>query len=88
VDANGALFGYAPGLVLTHSHRWQRPTGGYITCEPESRELLALCLKKIRGLNKVKLADAVFIWTEPHSMRLKVKIKIQKEVEMFTSGRI
>jgi hypothetical protein len=29
---------------------------------------------------KVKLVDAGFIWTEPHSKRLKVKITIQAEV--------
>jgi hypothetical protein len=30
--------------------------------------LQALCLKKIKGLDKkVKLVDASFIWTEPHS---------------------
>jgi NMD protein affecting ribosome stability and mRNA decay len=37
-------------------------------------------LKKITGLNRVKLVDAGFIWTEPHSRRLKVKLTIQKEV--------
>ena len=47
---------------------------------PESRELLALCLRKLRGLNKVRIIDASFIWTEPHSRRVKVKISIQQEV--------
>jgi len=46
---------------------------------PESRELLALCLKKLRGLNKVRIIDASFIWTEPHSRRVKLKIVIQQE---------
>ena len=46
----------------------------------ESRQLLALCLKRIKGLNKVNLVDAGFIWTEPHSKRVKVKLVIQKEV--------
>ncbi|KAJ1971156.1 ribosome-binding protein, partial [Dimargaris cristalligena] len=32
------------------------------------------------GLNKVRLIDAGFIWTEPHSRRIKVKLTIQKEV--------
>lgn len=58
--------------------RYQRPP--WISAELESRELLALCLKKIRGLGKVKMVDAVWIWTEPHSRRLKVKITVQKEV--------
>jgi nonsense-mediated mRNA decay protein 3 len=41
----------------------------------------ALCLKKIsRPLQKVRLIDASFVWTEPHSRRIKIKITIQKEV--------
>lgn len=31
-------------------------------------------------MQKVKLVDAGFIWTEPHSMRLKVKLTVQGEV--------
>ncbi len=46
----------------------------------ESKELLSACLRKIPGINKVKLVDAVWIWTEPHSMRLKIKVTVQKEV--------
>ena len=42
--------------------------------------MLALCLKKIRGLNQVKIIDASFIYTEPHSRRIKVKLIVQKEV--------
>src|SRR5690606_14944595 len=40
---------------------------------------LALCLKRLRGLSKVRIIDASFIWTEPHSKRVKVKITIQSE---------
>lgn len=29
---------------------------------------------------KVRLIDAAFVWTEPHSRRVKVKVTIQKEV--------
>ena len=29
----------------------------------------------------MKLTDASWIWTEPHSMRLKVKLTVQKEVQ-------
>lgn len=53
--------------------------------ELESKELMSLCLRKIPGLKQVKLVDAVWIWTEPHSMRLKIKITVQKEV---TNGAI
>jgi nonsense-mediated mRNA decay protein 3 len=47
---------------------------------PESQELLAICLKKLKGLNRVRLTDAHFIWTEPNSKRLRVSLTIQKEV--------
>jgi nonsense-mediated mRNA decay protein 3 len=60
--------------------RYLQPPKYWIDCDLESKELLTLCLKKIRGLNKAKLIDASFIWTEPHSRRVKVKITIQKEV--------
>jgi nonsense-mediated mRNA decay protein 3 len=50
-----------------------------VSAELESRELLALCLKRLK-LTKVRLVDAGFIWTEPHSRRIKVKVVIQKEV--------
>jgi len=49
----------------------------WIFAELESAELLTMCLKKIKGLNKVKLIDAAFIWTEPHSKRLILKLTIQ-----------
>lgn len=60
--------------------RYLQPPNQWITCALESRELLALCLKKLKGLNKVRLVDAGFVWTEPHSKRIKVKLTIQKEV--------
>lgn len=51
--------------------------------EPESPQLLTFLLKHIKGLNKsVKLIDSSFIWTEPHSRRIKIKLTVQKEVEM------
>merc|ERR1712000_371862 len=61
--------------------RWLMPPQTWIVALPESRELLALCLKKLRGLNKVRIVDASFVWTEPHSRRLRVKITIQDSVQ-------
>lgn len=60
--------------------RYLQPPSEWVQCTLESRELLALCLKKLRGLKEVKLVDAGFIWTEPHSKRIKVKITVHKEV--------
>jgi len=53
----------------------------WVRCEAESPQLMALCLKKVKGLDKgVKLTDASFIWTEEHSRRIKIKCTVQKEV--------
>ncbi|EPE35765.1 hypothetical protein GLAREA_05103 [Glarea lozoyensis ATCC 20868] len=60
--------------------RWLLPPTSWIVAALESRELLALCLKKLRGLHKVRIIDASFIWTEPHSRRVKVKLTIQDSV--------
>ncbi|XP_031837642.1 60S ribosomal export protein NMD3 [Nomia melanderi] len=60
--------------------RYLQPPAEWIHAALESKELLTLCLKKLKGLNRVKLIDAGFVWTEPHSMRLKVKLTVQAEV--------
>lgn len=59
----------------------------YISADLESTELLALCLKTIRGLGKGKgksasarIVDATWKWTEPHSMRLKINMIVEKEL--------
>ncbi|TRX90088.1 hypothetical protein FHL15_009007 [Xylaria flabelliformis] len=51
----------------------------WVSALPESRELLALCLKKL-SLNRTRIIDASFIWTEPHSRRVRVKLVIQAAV--------
>ena len=71
--------------VLYHCrecNRYLRPP--WQACELESAELLSLCLKNIKGLKRVKLLDAAFVWTEPHSRRIKVKVTVQKEVQANT----
>lgn len=60
--------------------RYLQPPNTWVSCALESRELLSLCLKKLKGLSKVRLIDAGFVWTEPHSKRIKMKLTIQKEV--------
>mmetsp|Transcript_6591 Transcript_6591/g.7398 ORF Transcript_6591/g.7398 Transcript_6591/m.7398 type:complete len:599 (-) Transcript_6591:75-1871(-) len=67
--------------------RWHMDAGKWMACELESRELMSLCLKNVSGLNKaqkgeekVRLIDAGWIWTEPHSMRLKIRLTVQKQV--------
>ncbi|XP_052764835.1 60S ribosomal export protein NMD3-like [Mya arenaria] len=60
--------------------RYLQPPEHWVVASLESRELLSICLKRLKGLNKVRLVDAGFVWTEPHSMRIKVKLTVQKEV--------
>ena len=60
--------------------RYLQPPTTWVTAALESRQLLAVCLKRIKGLNKMHLIDAGFIWTEPHSKRIKVKLTVQKDV--------
>ncbi|XP_065353178.1 60S ribosomal export protein NMD3 [Cloeon dipterum] len=59
--------------------RYLKPPSEWVSCVLESRELLGLCLSKLKGLSRVKLIDASFVWTEPHSKRLKVKLTVQAE---------
>ena len=58
--------------------RYKRPP--WIKCEKESQDMMNLCLSKIKGLNKVQLIDSSFIWTEPHSKEIKIKLNTQKEI--------
>jgi len=70
--------------------RWHKDAGKWIACDLESRDLMALCLSNVSGLKtakhdkKIRLVDAGWIWTEPHSMRLKVRLTIQREVQSGT----
>ncbi|CAB4300606.1 unnamed protein product [Prunus armeniaca] len=57
-----------------------QPPRTWIKAQLESKELLTFCVKRLKNLNKVRLVHAEFIWTEPHSKRIKVKLKVQKEV--------
>ncbi|EQC42696.1 nonsense-mediated mRNA decay protein 3, partial [Saprolegnia diclina VS20] len=42
---------------------------------------MSICLKKLHGLGRdIKLMDASFMWTEPHSKRVKLKLTIRKEI--------
>ncbi|KAK1862084.1 hypothetical protein I4F81_004660 [Pyropia yezoensis] len=60
--------------------RYLQPPKAWIAAELESPELLTLCIKRLKGLSRVKLVDAGFRWTEPHSRRINVRLTIQKEV--------
>ena len=52
----------------------------WVRLQPESPELLALCVRRVKDLKGMRLVDASWIWTEPHSRRLKVKLTVAAEV--------
>ena len=70
--------------------RYQSPSNEkhYEFHEEEAPELLTMCLKAIPALQmkgqatgiKITLLDAGFIWTEPHSMRIKLKLTVKAEI--------
>lgn len=54
----------------------------------ESQHLLSFLLKKVPNLsnnntnkNAIKILNASFIWTEPHSKRLKILLEFQKDID-------
>ena len=55
--------------------RYLIPPSQWVEAAPESPELLALCIKRVRGLNKgVSVKNAKFVWTEPHSRRILIEV--------------
>lgn len=58
--------------MCRYCNRYERPP--WMHCERESQEMLAILLKKIKGLNKVEFQSANFVWTEEHSKRIKLKV--------------
>ena len=79
--------------IATHStlevcqkcNRVLQPPNQWLTAELESKQLLAICLKRIKGLKKnLRLVDASFLWTEPHSKQVMVKIVVEKEIQSGT----
>ncbi|KAK9846267.1 hypothetical protein WJX81_000414 [Elliptochloris bilobata] len=67
-------------ITSNPSNIYLQPPKHWVRAELESKELLTFCIKRLKGLQKVKLVDAGFVWTEPHSRRLKVKLTVQAEV--------
>lgn len=65
--------------ICRYCERYNRPP--WLAAKPESAELLNICLTRIKHLQKFKIIDSGFIYTEPHSRRIKVRVKIQQEVE-------
>ena len=78
IDITTGITKVASLIYCRTCERYKRPP--WIKVERESQDMMNLCLSKIKGLNKVQLIDSSFVWTEPHSKEIKLKLIIQKEL--------
>ena len=76
IDISSGISNQSTIYYCKNCQRYMRPP--WIKCELESTDMMNLCLSKIKGLNKAQIVDSAFVWTEPHSKLIKVKITIQK----------
>ena len=72
--------GMDKSATLIQCGRWHIDLDRWNHHEMESNSLLSLCLKKMRLPHECKIKEACFLWTEPHSKRIKVQADIDKEV--------
>ena len=52
----------------------------WVVASPESRELLAVCLKQLKGLTGLQLVDAVFNQADPSNTK-KIQVKLTVRLE-------
>ncbi|KAK9099824.1 hypothetical protein Scep_023254 [Stephania cephalantha] len=80
VDITEGLQKHVIIMYCPECESYLQPPKTWIKAQLESKEVLAFCIKRLKNLSKVKLVQADFVWTEPHSKRIKVKLRVQKEV--------
>ncbi|KAJ6840710.1 uncharacterized protein M6B38_118275 [Iris pallida] len=64
-----------------------QPPKTYLRADPESKQLLSICLNRVKkplSSNRLKLVHADFVWTEPHSKRIKLRLRVQGELDRNT----
>jgi len=60
--------------------RYLVPPKTWVRADLESKEFMTICLKRLKRLVKLHLVDAAFVWTEPHSRRIRLRLTVQDEV--------
>ncbi|PWA65752.1 NMD3-like protein [Artemisia annua] len=80
VDITEGLEKQATIIHCPECDTYLQPPRTWIKAQLESKQLLSFCVRRLKNLSKLKLVHAEFVWTEPHSKRLKVKLRVQKEV--------
>ncbi|KAL4581278.1 hypothetical protein LXL04_017489 [Taraxacum kok-saghyz] len=80
VDITERLQNHITIVHCPECESYLQPPRTWIKTQLESKQLLTFCLKRLTSLNELRLTHAEFVWTEPHSKRIKVRLKVQKEV--------
>lgn len=81
VDITEGLLKQVTIIKCAECLKYLQPPKTWILAQPESPELLTFCIKRLNlDKAKVRLVHADWVWTEPHSKRVKIKLKIRKEV--------
>lgn len=65
-------------IHCTKCESYLHPPRNWVKAQRDSKELLDFCIKRLR-LKRVGLVHAAFVWTEPHSKRIKLKVEVRKE---------
>jgi nonsense-mediated mRNA decay protein 3 len=70
--------------------KWHHRQSQWLPYDMETPELLSFCIKKIpffhnNANNSIKITDSNWIWTEPHSKRLKLYINYEHKLEDYQS---
>jgi nonsense-mediated mRNA decay protein 3 len=93
-DLKGVLQGKSGDMLLIKQCRqcrkYARTDTCWEACEPESNPLLSICMKHIPALKagsvaqhqyQLQLVDAIWVWTEPNNMRLKIRLTVRAILE-------
>lgn len=81
-DITGGLERNGEVVQCRKCERWHIKQDQWTYYPLESAGLLSACLRKIAGLGSgsMKLIDAAWVWTEPHSDRLKISVEVEHGV--------
>lgn len=59
--------------------RYQNGPTQWSRAEIDSPELLEICLKRLNGIKDMTIKDAKFLFTEPHSRRIRISLTVEKD---------
>ncbi|KAH0466166.1 hypothetical protein IEQ34_006269 [Dendrobium chrysotoxum] len=80
VDITEGLPRHASLVYCPECRSYLQPPRTWIRADLESKELLTFCLRRLKPLTRhVRIINAEFVWTEPHSKRIMLRLRVQRE---------